>query len=69
MLDHSVSLLYRPKILKRLMDGGGSSNGGNGLTKMYEPTFQDMNAQLQPTDELIAAMNEYVLHLLSFELM
>lgn len=50
ILDHSVSLLYRPKILKRLMDGVATSK--------LDVTLFDSTTALTPTDELTSAMNE-----------
>lgn len=55
-MDHSVSLLYRPKILQRLMDKTATT------APMSRPGVADMfganSNAVQPSDELITAMNE-----------
>lgn len=51
MLDHSVSLLYRPNILKRLIDGI--------TTPSMEIAYQNLTTTtLAPSVNLINAMNE-----------
>lgn len=53
LIDSSVSLLYRPKILKRLIIGGGDDTGNSELDELIET--RDL---AESTDEIVEVMNE-----------
>lgn len=56
IMDHSVSLLHRPKILQRLMDK--TSTTTLQASRAAGLDVFGTNNSVQPTDELITAMNE-----------
>lgn len=53
LMDSSVSLLYRPRILKRLIDGDNRDTGNSELDDLIETRDLAEN-----TDEIVEAMNE-----------
>lgn len=56
IMDHSVSLLYRPQILKRLLDGPSRTAADVSTTARI--IGLDHSLPAMPGDELVVAMNE-----------
>lgn len=58
-MDHSVSLLYRPVILQRLIEKTTVVQPSSQATRAAQlDLLFGANQSLQPTPELITAMNE-----------
>uniref|UniRef100_A0A336LW21 CSON001696 protein n=1 Tax=Culicoides sonorensis TaxID=179676 RepID=A0A336LW21_CULSO len=56
LMDSSVSLLYRPKILKRLINGNGA--GGSGSSELDE--LIETRDLAESTDEIVEVMNDLI---------